>query len=92
MRIKEFEDERDTEKIQSDTSLVSELAALSLHSTRNEKQRVLVENTKEGSHQENTRVLNIIIHSINESKPPDNLFIKELFCITEVKTSPPPWP
>ena len=30
----------------------------------------------------------IIIHGINESETPDDLFIKELFCITVVKTGP----
>ena len=51
---------------------------------------VLVKNTKEGLlnyNQENTRDLNVIIHSVNESETTDDLFIKELFCITEVKTS-----
>ena len=52
-----------------------------------------MKNTNEGLlhtnyNQENTRDLNIIIHGIDESEIPDDLFIKELFCITEVKTSP----
>ena len=166
LRIKQLEDERGTEDMQSDTSSVSELddPPLSLHSTQkssnhegdvmekveglqendssrpsnngknsaytitdhdsgieididavtreikeqvdilvNEKlndlgikqntekySTVLVKNTKAGlvhtnSNRENIRDLNIIIHGIDESETSDDLFIKELLGIMEVK-------